>query len=70
MTCELQSKDDVARNGRSKQPSEKTPRVSRLTTELHRLHVLGTRAFRTLTLREGYLLAFTQLIETDTLQAL
>ena len=37
--------------------------------ELHRLDVLGTRAFRTLTFRVGDLLAFTQFVETDSLDA-
>ena len=39
------------------------------TTELQRLDVLGTRAFRTLTFREGNFLAFMQVFETDTFHA-
>ena len=35
---------------------------------LYRLDVLGTRAFRTLAVCVGHLLAFMQFIETDTLE--
>ena len=37
--------------------------------ELHQLDVLGTRAFLTPTFRVGHLLAFTQFVETDALEA-
>ena len=37
--------------------------------ELHRLDVLGTRAFRTPAFRVGHLLAFMQFLETDALEA-
>ena len=37
--------------------------------ELYRLDVFGTRAFRTLAFRVGHLLAFTQFLESDALEA-
>ena len=38
-------------------------------SELYRLDVLGTRAFRTLSFRVGHLLAFVQVVKTATLNA-
>ena len=57
----------VVRQGRIRGLAADDPR--KVLAELHRLDVLGTRAFWSPAFRIGHLLAFLQFVETDALEA-
>ena len=59
----------IPRMGRGTTSANSLAKVLAVLAELHRLDVLGTRAFRTPAFRVGHLLAFMQFLETDALEA-